>query len=440
MNSGALRLHGGLGARREPAATLHPAAIPLRWAYVLLLLILLPLFGESFHYVKALPPLWALSKAFPLLSLPLALVLLRGERPQFARQLLLSLLWLFLLPSFTAIFAFQQDFFTGLTAQVKLLPLLYFFSFLGLLRWLKPSTKEVATGFLLCAAVTFALLLGLWLLAPQSWYSSTYTIGDSPILSIDNRGNRIRMPMYFGIIGLLYCIRRFRSGRSAAWLLLAAAGFALVVGVVRLRAMVLALAIVTTLNAIRWSRPKFRILWIVLLPALLSLLFTVPYLRTIFSTDATSGFYIRWTTFTEAVDFLGVNPLNWLLGVGTISPLDPAGLITYFNHFFFLADITWLGVIFEYGLIGALLLLLLPIRGLLLFGKLVPSATSPFLGSLQDYLLYAICISPFYPLTLSPGEVTIILAVFVSQFQQSRQPPHLKATTLTRPTPHPDAC
>jgi hypothetical protein len=37
----------------------------LRWTRVAPLVALLPLFGQTFHYMKALPPLWALSKAFP---------------------------------------------------------------------------------------------------------------------------------------------------------------------------------------------------------------------------------------------------------------------------------------------------------------------------------------------------------------------------------------
>lgn len=398
------------------------AVAPFRWSHVLILLPLLPLFGESFHYVKGLPLLWALSKVFPLLSLPFALILFRREPPPISRQMLLTLLWLILVPSFAAIFSFQQDFFTGLTAQVKLLPLLYFFSFLGLLRWLKLSTRELETGFLICASLTFALLLALWIGAPQSWYSSNYAPGDSPIFSVDNRGNRIRMPMYFGIIGVFYCLRRLNALRTLAWLLPAVGGFALVVSAVRTRAMVIGLAATAAVTAIRRARPVMRLALLMLIPALAALLFTVPYLRAAFSTDTDSGFDVRWTTFNQALDFLGTNPLHWLFGVGTITPLDPAGLISYFNHFFFLADITWLGVLFEYGLIGAVLLLLIPVRGLLLFRHMGSLKDNAFLASLQDFLLYAILISPLYPLTLAPGEIAIIISIFVYAMTFSQNP------------------
>jgi hypothetical protein len=415
----------GFYSYRQAAGASTATTHAVRWRYVLVLLPLLPFFGESFHYVKGLYALWALSKVFPLLSLPLAVFLLRGERPPIARQLLLSLLWLVLVPSFTAVFSFQQDFFTGLTAQVKLLPLLYFFTFLGLLRWLKPSTSELATGFLICSAVTFVLLLGFWVAAPQSWYSTTYQIGDSPIFSVDSRGDRIRMPMYFGMIGLFYCFRRFLFGvgllRRSLWLLAATAGFALVLAAVRTRAMVLGLAATVAVNALRFARPRTRVFLAILVPVLLLLLFSVPYLHTAFATDPESGFDVRWTTFSEALDFLGTNPLRWLVGVGTISSLDPGGMIAFFNHFFFLADISWLGVVFEFGLVGALLFLLLPVRGLLLFRQLDIPRENAFLGSLQDYLLYLLLISPLVAPTLAPGEFAVILAIFVAQWDGRRE-------------------
>jgi hypothetical protein len=194
--------------------------------------------------------------------------------------------------------------------------------------------------------------------------------------------------------------------------------------------MVLGLAATTAIVLWQRTRAKGRTLLILLLAFALPLLFFVPYLRTVFDTGENSGFDVRWGTVTDALDFLGTNPLHWIFGVGTLSPLDPAGLITWFNHFFFLADITWLGVVFEYGLIGAALILLLPIRGLMLsrsaaFGSSRSAAASSprpeLLLSLRDYLLYALLISPLYPLTLSPGEIAIILAIFVFSIENQVQ-------------------
>ena len=129
------------GRARAPVA-----GVDVRWAYVAILVAVLPLFGQTFHYVKMLPPLWALSKAFPIVSLPLCLLLFAGPRPPGGRQMLLSILWLILVPSFISLFTFEQTFFVALTSQVKLLSLIYFFSFLALLRWPLVWTVLISIG------------------------------------------------------------------------------------------------------------------------------------------------------------------------------------------------------------------------------------------------------------------------------------------------------
>lgn len=404
-----------------PAA--RSAVMPaLRWSHVAALLAVLPLFGQSFHYVKDLAPLWALSKVFPILSLPLAFLLLAGPRPTGARQMLISFVWLALVPTFIAIWTFQQTFFLGLAAQIKLLPLLYFFSFLGFLRWLRPTMREIAAGFLICAAATALVLFLIWAVAPQSWYKSQYVLGESPILSNDSRGNRIRMPMYFGLIGIFYCYRRFFATWNIRWFVLAAVGFAMTMGIVRTRSMVLGLAGVAAITAFTAASPRVRVALVALIPVALLALFSVPYVASVFKTDSSSGFDVRWISTIKAVSFLGTDPFRWLFGVGTISPVDPAGLMTYFNHFFFLADITWVGVVFEYGLIGAALILAIPVRGFFLVRQARADSDGPFLGALQDYLIYAILISELYPMTLAPGEFAIILAIAVFAREQRRRP------------------
>ena len=87
-------------------------------------------------------------------------------------------------------------------------------------------------------------------------------------------------------------------------------------------------------------------------------IFSFGYLATTFSTNASSGFDVRFVTLQTALQFLGNNPLRWIFGVGTISPTSRDSLIAYFHHFFFLDDITWLGIVFEYGIFGALLIAL----------------------------------------------------------------------------------
>ena len=409
-----------LMAAGSPSVRIRRDGMAMRWQHVLVLALVLPIFGQSFHYVKSVPALWALSKAFPIMSLPLCLALFGGARPIGSRQVMITFVWLTLVPTFLSLWSFQQTFFVALTSQVKLLPILYFFSFLGLLRWLRPTGKEIGAAFLIAAAVTFALLLVVWRLAPQSAYTLHYNVGDAPLLGADARGNRIRMPMFFGIIGIFYAYRRFLSGYRPPWLVAAVAGFALIFWLVRMRSIILGVAVVAAINAFLTAGMRVRLMLVALIPFAGLALFSVPLVASIFSTDRSFAFDVRWISTVKAIDFLGTNPLRWIFGVGSISPVDPAGMMTYFNHFFFLADITWMGILFEFGLIGACLIMALPVRGILIFQQVRRVRDDPFVAALQDYLLYAIIISEMFPMTLAPGELTVIMAIGVYRLEQLR--------------------
>lgn len=377
------------------------------------LLALLPLFGQTFHYISALVPLWALSKAFPVLSLPAALRL--GGEPRFplTRQILVSFAWLTLLPSFAAVFYFHESFFTSITAQVKLLPILYFFSFLAFLLALRPTLGELERSFIIAGVVVICALIVLWAVVPSSWYRESYVIGQSPLFSSDNRGHRIRMSMYFPVILLFFCYRRAFFERHAGYLLGAVVAFVVALLIVKTRAMIIGILGVLAINTIVWARPLARVGLLVGAPFALTSIFSAGYLATTFSTSPDTGFDTRRISVTLATRFLGSDPMRWLFGVGTISPTSHDSLIDYFHHFFFLADITWLGIVFEYGLIGALILLLFQLRGLFFYRRLRAKIEDDFLGALFDYLVYILLISFFYPPTLTPGETAVILAIYV---------------------------
>jgi hypothetical protein len=283
----------------------------------------------------------------------------------------------------------------GIAAQVKLLPMLYFFSFLGLLLYLQPSLREVAAAFVVCGMITYAVLVILWVVVPKSWYSGNYALGTSPLFTIDSRGARIRMSMYFGIIVLFYCYRCFLRSRRLVWLLGAAVGFLITFGIVKTRAMIVGIAGVLIIDSFVAARPVMRLGLMVIGPLALVGLFSFDYLGSMFSTSASSGFDVRWITVTKALGFLGLDPIRWTFGVGTISPISSDSLFAYFSHAFFLSDITWLGILFEYGIIGTILLLMYEIRGLLFFNTLRKYVDSDFLGSLFDYILYILILAIF---------------------------------------------
>lgn len=394
-----------------------PAARSVRvaanWRVVLLVLVL-PLFGQTLHYMKDLKPLWALSKAFPVLSLPLVLPVLTQRRLPLLFAWLFAFVWLVLISSFNAMFVFQQSFVMGLTAQVKLLPMLYVFSFLGLLVLVRPTALELIQAIATCGVVILAVLILLWALAPQSWYVTNIEFGEAPLLSADDRGNRIRMPMYFGMIALFGVYRHFLTRPNWRTGLLVAAILGVIVGIVRTRSVVL--ASVATLGVVTFMAAPPRWRAAALVAAVLGglLLLQVPYVQSAFDTSSASGFDVRRITAAKATAVLGQDPVRWLFGVGTITSLANGGLAKFFDHYFFLADITWLGVVFEFGLIGAGILVFLLARAWLFADTVRKTVDHPVLAGMQDYVLFTLIQSPLYStMTLQPGEIAVIAASFV---------------------------
>lgn len=394
------------------SAASYFSTAPVRLKIMLCLLAVLPLFGETFHYIANLRPLWMLSKAFPVLSLPLVFALTSYPRFPMTRQILICFTWLVLSPSIASIFYFDEGFFTGVTAQVKLLPMLYFFSFLGLLVTLRPSLKEIRRSFLMLGLLTVGTLILLWAIVPNRWYNSHYVFGAAPFFSADNRGHRIRMQMFFPVVLLFYLYRRAFFEKSLVCLAGMAVTFAVTLLIVKARSMIIGITIVAMVNTIFWSRPLVRVALALSAPFGFVAMFSTGYLATTFNTSRDTGFDVRYVTAEKASNFLGDSPLRWIFGVGTLSPTSKDTLVAYFHHFFFLADITWLGIVFEYGLIGALIFILFELRGMLFYAKLRTCVHDDFLDSLFDYLGYVLVISFFYPPTLAPGETAVILAIF----------------------------
>lgn len=412
---------GVAGDRRAGAGALA-APVPDAGARMRLwvLVLALPMFGQTFHYMKDLPPLWALSKAFPVLSLPLVLALLwRQGLPRDVHYWLAAFTWLLVVPSITAIFAFDQSFIIGLTAQVKLLGMLHALSFLGLLLVLRPSLDELARAFAILAGVIGGALVLLWAFAPQSWYATGYEFGDAPLLSADDRGNRIRMPLQFLLVGLFLAYRRFLGrldGGAIGWrdLALVIAGVLLVVFLVKTRAFIVALAAGLMVISFLALGRRGRIVAAGAAGLGALGLVQLPYIQAMFDLGAGSGFDLRARTIDLAIGFLGTDPGRWIFGVGTISPLEPDGLARFFNHFFFLADISWLGVVFEYGLVGAGIILGLMVRTWWLGRQVSGRINHPFCAALHDHVLFVMLASPLYStMTLQPGEVAMIAAILI---------------------------
>ena len=94
---------------------------------------------------------------------------------------------------------------------------------------------------------------------------------------------------------------------------------------------------------------------------------------------------------------------------------DPKALTKWYSETLGIELNDWGGIVFEFGLIGAFLILALLVRGVIESRSISNTPEAAFLGALQDYLIYVIVISPMYPPTLSPGEYAMILAIIVHE-------------------------
>ena len=104
-----------------PGATSFGRLLPL--------LLVAPLFLQSFHYIVDVRPLYLLSKAWPLLTLPLAMLGVL-EEPRHRPLLLATIAYVLLVPPVMTMLNFQQSYLSAATGMVKLLPFSCYFSVL----------------------------------------------------------------------------------------------------------------------------------------------------------------------------------------------------------------------------------------------------------------------------------------------------------------------
>jgi hypothetical protein len=388
------------------------------------LLLLLPMYLQSFHYVTDIYPLYVLSKAWPLLTLPLALLgLLR--RPRYGTLLVAVLGYTVLVAPLFGMAYFDQGYASAVTATVKVLPFTYYFSFLWLLSWLRPRPEDLARAFTLLGGASLLLLAVLWVVMPDEAYR-TNTPGEANSLLFlwdTERGNRIVLPLVFGILFLFLQARLAMRGAGYWRLAVVVLSLALLVIAYKQRTVILCITVV--LGWIVFSEARFTLRVVLAYGATLAGGALALFLATqegVFGLASLGGsLSVRELTVELATDFLNRNPLGWLLGLGALTRASEISFAEFFNHpNFYLADIGWLGILFEYGLLGAGLILavyLVALREGLRTPSSAPSTPlarqNALVPALTDGLRYMLLASPILSAIWAPGEVCTILAIFI---------------------------
>jgi hypothetical protein len=373
------------------------------------LICVLPLFAQSFYYLLPVAPLYYLSKAWPVVMAPAAAWALLRFQPQ-SRTVYVA--WLAYAVGMTPLISMMQlgaGFFDALTTTVKVWPFTYYFSLLGLLLWLRPTRQQVERAVLGLGAATFVVMGLLWGLVPASWFTVDATNSKFFIYELE-RGNRIYMPMFFGYVLLFYLGRRLATRFQFAAVGMIAVGFVLLVWINKQRTSIVGAALVVAIAA---CPPRRRRLVFIFGAA--ALFVATPFLVAGVGSGLVdslgNSLFVRQQSLTAAVDYLGDDPLRWVFGVGGTTRFSTVTLGNIFKtEQFFLADLGWLGVVFEFGIVGAVLVAVLYFNGLLVTAR-AGAGGDPFLQALSSYILFMIMTSTIYSVVFVPGELATVVAM-----------------------------
>ena len=380
---------------------------------VLVAVVALPMFAQCFQYMVDIPPLYILSKAWPVLTLPLfAWALVRLDIP-YKTLMIVTLFWIIGITPVIGIVQLGNDAGPAFLTTVKIWAYSFVFSAAGLLVLLRLPSQTLRRIIIGLGVGTYVIMVTLWLVVP----THAYGVGDvaTKLFMYDpERGYHLYMPMFFGTLLIFYLNRSFWM-RPRAWLILAVmVAFALQYLIYKERTSIaggmIVVVIAGVLSAGRWRIPALVALGIAAVAAALFLAGRLDNAADIHSSLGGS-LAVRKMSVITAWNYLSLDPERWLLGVGATTRFGNITLAQLFNNrMFFLTDIGWLGVVFEYGFIGAVLMLLVHVAGLR-----VTTAWSrrddPLTQALADHVLYLIIVSSIYSVVFTPGELTTVLAL-----------------------------
>jgi hypothetical protein len=223
------------------------------------------------------------------------------------------------------------------------------------------------------------------------------------------------MPMFFGILTIFYLARRLIMRRDLLAGVGVLIGFALLILIFKQRTVILSVALTIGWIAFRCSRGWVRALLLaggVTAVIAVGILIFGPLLSRLESALGAS-LSIRQLSIQLALDYIQGHPLVMMFGAGSITRLSQntlSGLLG-FAHFY-LADIGWLGIVFEYGLTGAALIIAVYVATLRQ-ASVTPPRDEPFLRAIGDYVIYQFLTSAVQSLVFTPGEVALLMALVV---------------------------
>jgi len=336
-------------------------------------------------------------------------ILIKRKLPKYSWYLVLSFFALVLLSASTSNYYFHQPFLLGVIAQVKLNAIFYFFLVLAILKAYRVTLKELETTFIWLGIgfVVLYILINIFVNPIKYWtpYSS--------IVVHDSKGYRFRLPDVFVSIFTFYSFRKFLQ-QGKFWMLM---GFLLSLAYILIFSK--ERAYMGCVGAVLGLVIFFRA-HLVTKIALVSLgLVAIVWLSTggwedITSDVDTTSLDVRYTTSTVAYGFISSDIMHFVVGGGNLNELWDGGFERIYGQNFYLSDIGWVGVDYEFGLIGVLICLSLyflifyELNTFIKYNKLI------LILAFRDFVLMRFMLSVLSPaIPYFIGIFTSILAICV---------------------------
>lgn len=432
----------------SPFARPAPHGPQLAWSSqttaLLVLLVLMPIFLQSFSYLVDVRPVWLVAKMTPILLLPLHLVGLLALRLPYVWLYLSILLYTLLVAPVLSMLQLENDFPEAMGATVKAWTFAFYFGAAAALTLLRTTEATLTRAMLLLALVNFGVLWLLWTVLPIEAYKVD-GVGTAMLFIDNERGPRIMMPLAFGMIGLFWLARRFDQ-RPAVWpLLLIAIGLALMLTIYKQRFAITAVTLLLLLGlTARWRHRAPLVFWALaagaaglgamLLLALAAGGGTEGLGSSMSVRDSLGGsLSVRETSARLLIEFLSPEPARWLFGIGGTTEYGEVTLQHIMRYpSFFLSDLGWLGVLGEYGVVGTVLVILAYAVGFRETQRAVRDRPTPFRHALRDFVCYLLLVSPIYSTVYAPGQIATVtaMAVFLRRLGQDAPPPRRGAVAL----------
>lgn len=164
-------------------------------------------------------------------------------------------------------------------------------------------------------------------------------------------------------------------------------------------------------HLIRESKTSIKLLIIAAAPVGIFLIFSTEMFSSLISGGDASVVSRRITANIIISEFIK-SPANVFFGFGNLSTYFNDGFESLYGPHFWLTDVGWLGLLYEYGLFGVILIVILMFRMVQHAGRLA-KLRSPFFNAMRDLVWVILLISIIAPWIIYYSGVTAtLLAIF----------------------------